>query len=82
MGDEKLASGNWVTQHDLENLTSFGCKVEFRTIELTAQTSKLKMLAEVVKDATQQQEDLERMQADHWRKPFATCTPNRSSKFS
>ena len=68
----KVASGpgSWVLQRDLENLTSFGFKVEFRTIELTAQASKLRVLAEEAKDAAEQQEDLERTQAEYWRRPF------------
>jgi hypothetical protein len=62
--------GNWVLQKDLENLTFFGFKIEFRTIESTARAAKLRMLTDVASDATQRQEDIERVQADFFNRPF------------
>lgn len=43
--------GTWATQRDLENLTQFGFRCEFRTIELTARAAKLRVAATVAKDA-------------------------------
>ena len=42
-----IGPGNWVTQHDLENLTFFGFKQEFRTLEATAKAAKLLVVNEI-----------------------------------
>lgn len=42
-----IGPGNWITQHDLENLTFFGFSQEFRTLEATAKAAKLRVMNEV-----------------------------------
>ena len=62
--------GTWATRRDLENLTSYGFKDEFRTIENTARAAKMRIVATVAKDVFNRNEEILLSQAESLNRPF------------
>ena len=56
--------GTWVVQIDLENLKIYGFRNEFRTIELTARASKLRVVDTVARDTAKQHDEILSVQSD------------------
>lgn len=62
--------GTWATRRDLENLTSYGFKDEFRTIENTARAAKMRIIATVAKDEFNRSEEILLSQAESLNRPL------------
>ena len=64
--------GNWVTQHDLENLTSYGLRLSFRTLNCTAKAAKLRVEISIARDMKTKCDLLRNAHENSWKRPFGS----------